>query len=74
MHNDSDKPDDSQDGRRDPGSNSDGTKAGFLMIRVKRGDEIQVGDATVCFNEIAMGYAKVGIKAPRSVKVQRKPR
>lgn len=69
MQRDPDISDDPKDHSRDTKPDS---KAGFLMIRVRSGDELQVGEATVCFNEISMGYAKIGIKAPRSVKVERK--
>lgn len=53
---------------------ANGAKTGFLMVRVRRGDELEIGEAYVHLNEVSQGYVTLAIKAPRSVKIIRKKR
>ena len=71
MQRNKDYPNDASNGPRDPGTDSQ-SKLGNLVIRVRTGDQVQVGETLISVNEISMGYAKLGFRAPKTVKIDRK--
>ena len=72
MHSNSHRPDGPKDDRSNKESDSDRVKSGFLILQVRRGEEIEIGDIVIGFNEISSGYARVAIKAPKAIRIHRR--
>ena len=44
----------------------------MLFLTRKKGEEIQIGEATILIENIGIKYVKIGIDAPKDINIRRK--
>ena len=68
MHNHKNKADDAQDTSESQDGNTE--KQGFLVLKMKLDQSIEIGDATIFLRQITGNSIKISIKAPRKMDIK----
>lgn len=71
MQSATDKPDEATDASGDPGDDETGDYSGFLIMRLRIGEEILIGDTLVMVKETTRSKVHLAIKAKRSTQIKK---
>lgn len=72
MQRDKDKFNGSENTRGAEGTDDKGL-AGYLVLKIKPGNLLHIGDAVIDFKEVTNNCVRVAIKAPRNVLIKKIP-
>lgn len=68
------QPNEATDSGRDKEPTTPGSEySGFLILQMREGDLLEIGDSVICINELLSNKVKLAVKAKKSTKIKRTP-